>query len=81
VLTDITYEDAARINEPAEKESIPIERESKENESETPEDEDDPLDKTLFVLDPEAFDKFVELLDSPSEPSDEMRKLMSVKPP
>jgi uncharacterized protein (DUF1778 family) len=57
-----------------------MENEPQENNSESPEDEDDPLDQTLFVLDPEAFDQFQAMLDNPSEPSDALRKLLSMKP-
>jgi uncharacterized protein (DUF1778 family) len=49
-------------------------------EQEPLEDGADPLDQTLFVLDPEAFDKFQAMLDDPSPPSEELRKLMSIKP-
>jgi hypothetical protein len=60
-----------------------IERESEVKKSESPEFEDDPVGvgfRTLFKLDDEEFEKFLELLDSPTEPSDGLRKLMSMKP-
>jgi uncharacterized protein (DUF1778 family) len=39
------------------------------------------LDQTFFVLDDDAFDRFQEMLDNPPEPSEGLRKLMSMKPP
>ncbi len=39
------------------------------------------LDRTLFVLDPEAFDAFEAMLDNPPAPSPELIKLMNHQPP
>jgi uncharacterized protein (DUF1778 family) len=61
-----------------------MERESEENDSESAEFEDDPIDEAfrrLLELDDETFGRFVELLDNPPEPSEGLRKLMSLKPP
>jgi hypothetical protein len=57
--------------------------EPEDEDSDTEEFEDDPIDKAFrrsFVLDAEAFDQWVEMLDSPPEPSEALRKLMSMKP-
>jgi uncharacterized protein (DUF1778 family) len=43
--------------------------------------EDAILDQTLFYLDPEMFDRFNAMLDEPTQPSEEVRKLMKLKPP
>jgi uncharacterized protein (DUF1778 family) len=39
------------------------------------------LDRTVFHLDPETFDRFNAMLDEPTPPSEEVRKLMQLKPP
>jgi hypothetical protein len=60
------------------------ERESEDENSEPSEYEGDPTGvgfPTLFVLRGAEFDKLVELLDNPPEPSDRLRKLLSMKPP
>ncbi len=43
--------------------------------------EDVLLDRTYFVLDPEAFDRFAELLENPPEPSEGLREFLSRKAP
>ncbi len=42
--------------------------------------EDALLDQRFFLLEPEAFDQFMELIDNPPEPSDALRRLMARKP-
>lgn len=39
------------------------------------------LDQRFFFLDEEAFAEFQAMLDSPSEPNDELRKLLLTKAP
>lgn len=39
------------------------------------------LDRTLFVLDPEAFDEFEAMLDAPREPSEALVKMLTRKAP
>jgi uncharacterized protein (DUF1778 family) len=43
--------------------------------------EDVLLDRALFQLDPEAFDQFNALLDTPPAPSAELGKLLNTPPP
>jgi uncharacterized protein (DUF1778 family) len=43
--------------------------------------EDVLLDRTFFHLDPEAFDRFSELLDNPPAPSHALRRLLLTKAP
>jgi len=38
------------------------------------------LDQRFFVLDPEAYDRFVEMLDNPPPPTDALRELLNRKP-
>ena len=42
--------------------------------------EDALTDQTFFLLDDEAFEQFVEVLDNPPPPSDELLRLMARKP-
>jgi uncharacterized protein (DUF1778 family) len=42
--------------------------------------EDVLIDQRFFLLDAEAFDRFVDLIDNPPEPSDALRRLMARKP-
>ena len=39
------------------------------------------LDRTLLRVDPETYARFVELLDAPPRPSEQLRKLMQAKAP
>jgi uncharacterized protein (DUF1778 family) len=39
------------------------------------------LDQGEFLLDDEAYEAFVAMLDSPPPPSDELRKLLLTRPP
>lgn len=39
------------------------------------------LDQTLFVVDPDTFDRFQALLDTPPVPSDALRKMLTRKAP
>jgi len=48
------------------------------------EEEDEPidiLDKTNFVLPAEYWDEFVELLENPPSPKENLKKLMRMVPP
>lgn len=38
------------------------------------------IDQAFFLLDDNAFDLFVEVLDDPPPPSDQLRRLMARKP-
>jgi uncharacterized protein (DUF1778 family) len=39
------------------------------------------LDQVVFLLDDEAYEAFVALLDSSPPPTDELRKLLLTRPP
>jgi uncharacterized protein (DUF1778 family) len=39
------------------------------------------LDQVEFLLDDEAYEAFVAMLDAPPPPSDELRKLLLTRPP
>lgn len=39
------------------------------------------LDRTVFVLEPETYDKFVEMLDAPTAPIDALREFLSAPLP
>ena len=39
------------------------------------------LDNPRIVVDPEAFDRFTEMLDAPPNPSEALRKTMNLTPP
>jgi uncharacterized protein (DUF1778 family) len=43
--------------------------------------EEELLGRTLFVISPEAYGKFVAMLDSPPGPNAELRRTMTVTPP
>jgi uncharacterized protein (DUF1778 family) len=38
-------------------------------------------DQTVFLLDQDAFDRFVEILETPVEPAEELRTLLSTRAP
>lgn len=40
-----------------------------------------PPDRTLFVLDPEAWERFIAHLEAPPEPNPTLRKLLGTKAP
>jgi uncharacterized protein (DUF1778 family) len=39
------------------------------------------LDQALFLLDDDAHDRFLALLDEPPPPTNELRRLLSTRPP
>jgi uncharacterized protein (DUF1778 family) len=39
------------------------------------------LDRTLFVLSPEAYAEFVKRLDAPPQPNERLRRTMTTRPP
>jgi uncharacterized protein (DUF1778 family) len=39
------------------------------------------LERTLFHVSPEAYEKFVALLDAPPQPNERLRKTMQATPP
>lgn len=43
--------------------------------------EDTLLDQRLFILDPEAHEKFLKMLDAPAKPNAKLRALLNRKPP
>ena len=43
--------------------------------------EEELLGRTLFVVSPEAYVKFLDLLHAPPKPSDELRRTMTAVPP
>ena len=39
------------------------------------------LDRTLFTLDPDAYDRFLEMLDAPPRPNDRLMRTMATRAP
>ena len=43
--------------------------------------EDTLKERTVFLMDPEAYEEFVALLDAPPKPNERLRKTMQTTPP
>lgn len=43
--------------------------------------EDELLDRTIFVVSPESYSKFLALLDAPPQPSERLKRTMRTPPP
>jgi uncharacterized protein (DUF1778 family) len=43
--------------------------------------EEELLDRTMFVVSPEVYAKFLALLDAPPQPNEALRRTMQAKPP